>query len=149
VPRDTCHLSARQENYISPRQFYGTGTTGLSLENITSITIETMEITKELVLKLCERKDAKRKRILFELYRDLFTSSMSARFLVDVINEKLSIQAVTPYDVKYIRAKMKKWGDQQMPIQKSEKPETRTQTKTVMKLQRSDPEPYVKPSEKY
>lgn len=108
-----------------------------------------MEITKELVLKLHERKDPKRKRMLFELYRDLFTSNMSAKFLVDVINEKLSIEAVSLYDVKYIRAKMKKWGDPQMPVQKSEKPETRTQTKAAMNFHRSEPEPHVKPSKKY
>ncbi|WP_353720102.1 hypothetical protein [Dyadobacter sp. 676] len=108
-----------------------------------------MEITKELVLKLCERKDPKRKRMLFELYRDLFTTTMSARFLVDVINEKLSTEAVSLYDIKYIRAKMKKWGDQQMPVQKTEKPEAEAQPKAAMKFPRSEPEPYVKPSKKY
>jgi len=108
-----------------------------------------MEITKELVLKLHERKDPKRKRMLFELYPDLFTSNMSAKFLVDVINEKLSIEAVSLYDVKYIRAKMKKWGEKQMPVQKSEKPETQTQRKGIMNFQHSEPEPYVKPSEKF
>jgi len=108
-----------------------------------------MEITKELVLKLHERKDPKRKRMLFELYSDLFTSNMSARFLVDAINEKLSIQAVTLYDVKYIRAKMKKWSEQQMPVQKSGKPETRTGPKAAMNFHRSEPEPHVKPSKKY
>lgn len=108
-----------------------------------------MEITKELVLKLCERKDSKRKRMLFKLYRDLFTSTMSARFLVDVINEKLSTEAVSLYDVKYIRAKMKKWGDPQIPVQKSEKSEIQAQPKDTMKFPRSEPEPYVKPSKKY
>jgi hypothetical protein len=108
-----------------------------------------MEITKELVLRLCERKDPKRKRMLFELYRDLFISTMSARFLVDVINEKLSMQAVSLYDVKYIRAKMKKWGEQQIPVQKSEKPEVEVQPKAAMTFIRSEPEPYVKPSKKY
>jgi len=108
-----------------------------------------MEITKELVLRLCERKDPKRKRMLFELYRDLFTSNMSARFLVDVINEKLSTEAVSLYDIKYIRTKMKKWGDQQMPVQKSEKSEAKTQPKAEMRFPRSEPEPYVKPSKKY
>lgn len=108
-----------------------------------------MEITKELVLKLCERKDPKRKRMLFELYRDLFTSTMSARFLVDVINEKLSTEVVSLYDIKYIRAKMKKWSTQQVPVQKSEKPEAETQPKAAMKFPRSEPEPFVKPSKKY
>lgn len=108
-----------------------------------------MEITKELVLRLCERKDPKRKRMLFELYRDLFISTMSARFLVDVINEKLSTQAVSLYDIKYIRSKMKKWGDQQMPVKQSEKPEAEAQPKAAMKFPRSEPEPYVKPSKKY
>lgn len=108
-----------------------------------------MEITKELILRLCERKDPKRKRMLFELYRDLFASTMSAKFLVDVINEKLSTQAVSLYDIKYIRAKMKKWGDPQMPVQKTEKPEAEAQPKGAMKFLRSEPEPYVKPSKKY
>lgn len=108
-----------------------------------------MEITKELVLRLCERKDPKRKRMLFELYRDLFTSNMSARFLVDVINEKLSTEVVSLYDIKYIRAKMKKWGDPQMPVQKREMPEAETQPKAAMKFPRSEPEPYVKPSKRY
>ncbi|WP_342086170.1 hypothetical protein [Dyadobacter sp. OTU695] len=108
-----------------------------------------MEITKELVLKLCERKDPKRKRMLFELYRDLFTSTTSARFLVDVINEKLSTEVVSLYDVKYIRSKMKKWGDQQMSVQKIEMTEGQTQPKAAMKFPRSEPEPYVKPSKKY
>jgi hypothetical protein len=149
VPRDICHLSTNQEIYIFPRQSSGTGTTGLSPRNITSLTIDPMEITKELVLKLCERKDPKRKRMLFELYRDLFMSTMSARFLVDVINEKLSTEAVSLYDIKYIRANMKKWSMQQMPVQKSEKSEAETQPKAVMKFPRSEPEPYVKPSKKY
>jgi hypothetical protein len=149
APRDICHLSARQENYISLRQFSGSGTSGLGLGNITSLTIDAMEITKELVLKLYERKDSKRKRMLFELYRDLFTSSVSAKFLVDVINEKLSIQSVTLYDIKYIRTKMKKWGEKQMPVQKSEKLETQTQRKGIMNFQHSEPEPFVKPSKKY
>lgn len=108
-----------------------------------------MEITKELVLKLYERKDPKRKRMLFELYRDLFTSTMSARFLMDVINEKLSVQAVSLYDIKYIRAKMKKWRNQQMSVQQSEKPEAEAQPKAEMRFPRSEPEPYVKPSKKY
>jgi hypothetical protein len=108
-----------------------------------------MEITKELVLKLHERKDPKRKRMLFELYRDLFTSNMSARFLVDIINEKLSTDAVSLYDIKYIRAKMKKWSVQQMPVQQSEKPEAKAQPKAAMTFPRSEPEPYVKPSKKY
>lgn len=108
-----------------------------------------MEITKELVLRLCERKDPKRKRMLFELYRDLFMSNMSARFLVDVINEKFSTAVVSLYDIKYIRAKIKKWNEQQIPVQKSEKPETETQPKTEMRFPRSEPEPYVKPSKKY
>jgi signal transduction protein with GAF and PtsI domain len=108
-----------------------------------------MEITRELVLKLYERKDPKRKQMLFELCRDLFTSTMSAKFLVDMINEKLSMQAVSLYDVKYIRAKMKKWGDQQMPVQKSEKPEVQAQPKAATNFHRSEPEPYVKPSKKY
>jgi hypothetical protein len=108
-----------------------------------------MEITKELVLRLYERKDPKRKRMLFELYRDLFASNMSARFLVDVINEKLSTEVVSLYDIKYIRAKMKKWGEPQVPIQKSDKPETRTQPKAAMNFLRAEPEPYVKPSKKY
>lgn len=108
-----------------------------------------MEITKELVLKLYERKDPKRKRMLFELYRDLFTSTMSARFLVDMINEKFSTELVSLYDIKYIRAKMKKWGVQQMPIQQSKKPEVEAQPKAAMKFPRSEPEPFVKPSKKY
>ncbi|GGH26794.1 hypothetical protein GCM10007423_12060 [Dyadobacter endophyticus] len=108
-----------------------------------------MEITKELVLRLCKRKDPKRKRMLFELYRDLFTSTMSARFLVDVINEKLSAGAVSLYDIKYIRAKMKKWSTQQVPVQQSGKVEIQAQPKAAMKFPRSEPEPYVKPSKKY
>ncbi len=108
-----------------------------------------MEITKELVLKLCERKDPKRKRMLFELYRDLFTSTMSARFLVDVINEKFPAEVVSLYDIKYIRAKMKKWGDQPIPVQKNEKPEVEVQPKAAIMFPRSEPEPYVKPSKKY
>ena len=108
-----------------------------------------MEITRELVLRLCERKDPKRKRMLFELYRDLFTSTISARFLVDVINDKFSTEVVSLYDIKYIRAKMKKWREQQMPVQQSEKPEAEAQPKAAMKFPRSEPEPYVKPSKKY
>ncbi|WP_414617433.1 hypothetical protein [Dyadobacter sp. 32] len=113
------------------------------------MTVETMEVTKELVLKLYERKDPKRKRMLFELYHDLFTSTMSARFLMDMINEKLSTEVVSLYDIKYIRAKMKKWVDRQMPVEKTEKPEPQIQPKAAMIFHRSEPEPYVKPSKKY
>ncbi|SDG29906.1 hypothetical protein SAMN04487996_11780 [Dyadobacter soli] len=87
--------------------------------------------------------------MLFELYCDPFTSNMSARFLEDLINEKLSTEVVSLYDIKYIRAKMKKWGEQQMPVQQSEKPEAEAQPKAAMKFPRSEPEPYVKPSKKY
>jgi hypothetical protein len=111
--------------------------------------MKAMEITKELVLYLYERKDPKRKRMLFELYQDLFTANYSARFLADVINKKLSISVVTLYDIKYIRSKMKQWTSQQNKDAGNTKVETSAKAVKAVKWPVSEPEPYVKPFEKF
>ena len=108
-----------------------------------------MEVTKELVLDLYERKDPKRKRMLFELYPDLFTASYSSRFLADIINKKLSAAVVTLYDIKYIRSKMKQWTSQQNKDSGNTKVETSAKTVKAKKWPVSEPEPYVKPFEKF
>lgn len=68
-----------------------------------------METTKELILRLYERKDPKRRRLLFEHYQNLFDSRYSARFLVEMINTDLGAETVGSYDIKYVRSKASKW----------------------------------------
>jgi len=111
--------------------------------------MKAMEITKELVQELYKRKDPKRKRMLFELYQDLFTANYSARFLADIINKELSVAVVSLYDIKYIRSKMKHWTSKQNKDSGNTKYETAADAAKAKKWPVSEPEPYVKPFEKF
>lgn len=65
--------------------------------------------TRELLLALYERKDAKRRRFLYHYYRDLFEKPYSIAYLVELINQDLGKAWVTLHDIKYIRANAYKW----------------------------------------
>ncbi len=60
--------------------------------------------TRELLLTLYERKDAKRRRFLYHYYRHLFEKPYSIVYLTELINQDLGKALVTLYDIKYIRA---------------------------------------------
>lgn len=78
--------------------------------------------TRELLLALYERKDAKRRRFLYHHYRHLFEKPYSISYLVEVINQDLGEALVTYHDIKYIRANIYKWKKEVdiLPVIKSQ-----------------------------
>lgn len=65
--------------------------------------------TRELLLTLYERKDAKRRRFLYHYYRHLFEKPYSIAYLTELINQDLEKALVTLHDIKYIRANAYRW----------------------------------------
>lgn len=69
--------------------------------------------TRELLLTLYERKDAKRRRFLYHYYRHLFEKPYSIAYLTELINQDLGKAWVTLHDIKYIRANAYKWKQEE------------------------------------
>ena len=78
--------------------------------------------TRELLLTLYERKDAKRRRFLYHFYRHLFEKPYSIAYLTELINQDLGKAWVTLHDIKYIRANVYKWKQEKgiLPVAQSQ-----------------------------
>lgn len=111
-----------------------------------------MKITKEMVVRLYELKDPKRKRMLFEYYQSHFDKRYSAGFIVEMINADLGKDLITAYDVKYVRAKSRKWLATARPDARPDTsgiiPEISGESPTTSNWSRTEPKPFTNPSKK-
>ena len=112
-----------------------------------------MKITKEMVVRLYELKDPKRKRMLLEYYQAYFDQRYSAGFIVEMINADLGKDWITAYDVKYVRAKSRKWLATPRPDASPDKgsglPEISGKNpKTSSWSRTEEPKPFTNPSKK-
>lgn len=58
---------------------------------------------KELIKQLYSIGDSKRKKVLYEVYKDLFLQKLSIEFTAKQLNEHLGEELVSIIDIKYIR----------------------------------------------
>lgn len=58
---------------------------------------------KELIKQLYSIGDSKRKKMLYEVYKDLFLQKLSIEFTAKQLNEYLGEELVSIIDIKYIR----------------------------------------------
>ena len=58
-----------------------------------------------------EMKDPKRRRKLYEFFRELFAQNLSAALTVELINKELGAPLTVLYDVKYIRSHAVQWDN--------------------------------------
>jgi hypothetical protein len=58
---------------------------------------------KELIKHLYSIGDSKRKKVLYEVYKDLFLQKLSIEFTAKQLNEYLGEEMVSIIDIKYIR----------------------------------------------
>jgi hypothetical protein len=66
---------------------------------------------KALLIAMYEMKDPKRRRKLYEFFRELFAQNLSAALTVELINKELGAPLTVLYDVKYIRSHAGQWND--------------------------------------
>lgn len=64
---------------------------------------------KELLIRMYQIKDPKRRRKLFDYFQQLFFDHLSAALTVEIINKELGSDYVRLYDVKYIRSHQARW----------------------------------------
>jgi hypothetical protein len=63
-----------------------------------------MKLNKEILIDLFERKDKKRRKILYELYAELVLTSLSAYYVAEMINSDLGKpELIDANDVRYCR----------------------------------------------
>lgn len=60
-------------------------------------------MNKELIKQLYSIGDSKRKKVLYEVYKDLFLQKLSIEFTAKQLNEYLGEELVSFIDIKYIR----------------------------------------------
>jgi hypothetical protein len=60
-------------------------------------------MSKELIKQLYSIGDSKRKKMLYEVYKDLFLQKLSIEFTAKQLNEYLGEELVSIIDIKYIR----------------------------------------------
>ncbi len=60
-------------------------------------------MNKELIKQLYSIGDSKRKKVLYEVYKDLFLQNLSIEFTAKQLNEYLGEELVSIIDIKYIR----------------------------------------------
>lgn len=112
-----------------------------------------MNITKEMVLRLYELKDPKRRRMLFEFYQSHFDQRYSAGFIVEMINADLGKNLITAYDVKYVRAKSRKWlvatpAANATTVKIDNIPDSGHDDLKAGSWSRTEPKPFINPSKK-
>lgn len=69
---------------------------------------------KELIKQLYSIRDSKRKKVLYEVYKDLFLQKLSIEFTAKQLNEYLGEELVTIIDIKYIRRHFVRWKSQDL-----------------------------------
>lgn len=63
-----------------------------------------MKVNKEILIDLLERKDKKRRKILYELYAELVLTSLSAHYVAEMISSDLGKpDVIDADDVRYCR----------------------------------------------
>ncbi|CAG5072945.1 hypothetical protein DYBT9623_04481 [Dyadobacter sp. CECT 9623] len=63
-----------------------------------------MKVNKEILIDLFERKDKKRRKILYELYAELVLTSLSAHYVAEIISSDLAKpELIGADDVRYCR----------------------------------------------
>lgn len=63
---------------------------------------------KKILIDLFERKDKKRRRLLYELYFDLITTNLTASYIAEMICKDLGqTEMVSPADIKFCRFQFK------------------------------------------
>jgi hypothetical protein len=63
-----------------------------------------MKVNKEILINLFERKDKKRRKILYELYSEMVLSSLSAYYVAEMISSDLGKpELIDADDVRYCR----------------------------------------------
>ncbi|MCE7066677.1 hypothetical protein [Dyadobacter sp. CY326] len=63
-----------------------------------------MKVNKEILIDLFERKDKKRRKILYELYAELVLTSLSAHYVAEMISSDLGKpELIDADDVRYCR----------------------------------------------
>ncbi len=63
-----------------------------------------MKVNKEILIDLFERKDKKRRKILYELYSELVLTSLSAHYVAEMISSDLGKpELIDADDVRYCR----------------------------------------------
>ena len=61
-------------------------------------------MNREIIISLFEKKDRKRRRILYSLYQEYFDQGLSSVFIANLVNDDLqSPELVSPEDIKYCR----------------------------------------------
>jgi hypothetical protein len=61
-------------------------------------------MNRNVLLRLYERKDPKRKRLLYDLFKDTIAMSASLSMIADLINQELGQKGlIRPADIKYCR----------------------------------------------
>src|SRR5687768_4615803 len=91
-----------------------------------------MKVNKEVLIDLFQRKDKKRRKILYELYAELVLTSLSAHYVAEMINSDLGKPEVADADdVRYCR----------YYFRKRPKPFDRIPVRTEPLLPSSAPEP--------
>lgn len=91
-----------------------------------------MKLNKEILIDLFERKDKKRRKILYELYAELVLTSLSAHYVAEMISSDLGKpELIDADDVRYCR----------FYFRKRPKPFSRLPVKTEPLLASPAPEP--------
>jgi hypothetical protein len=63
-----------------------------------------MKVNKEILIDLFERKDKKRRKILYELYAELVLTSLSAYYVAEIVSSDLGKpELIDADDVRYCR----------------------------------------------
>lgn len=61
-------------------------------------------MNREIIISLFEKKDRKRRRVLYSLYQEYFDQGLSSLFIANLVNDDLqSPDLVSAEDVKYCR----------------------------------------------
>jgi hypothetical protein len=58
--------------------------------------------TKDILIKLFETKNRKRRLILYQMYPSFFSTNFTAAFIAEMLNNELGIDSVSEDDVYYI-----------------------------------------------
>lgn len=62
----------------------------------------------QMLIDLFERKDKKRKRVLFRVFKDIIQSDLTAVYIAEIINKRLDREGlVTSADIKFCRYQFK------------------------------------------
>ena len=61
-----------------------------------------MKLTKDILIKLLETKNRKRRFVLYKMYPSFFTTNFTAAFIAEMLNTELGVKSIIEADVYYI-----------------------------------------------